>query len=197
MAPNGGAEDDRVKKKTSSDSERRGQVLAVIAAVIGLLTAVIGLTSAYVEYGGKKRAEQQANQQKVINDNLQETNNELNKKYADLEVKALPAFLGRYDEHVADLKKTVSRYQEATEGKAEAENEVLNSAQAFLSFAVKWRRVTKIQGELIDGPLAQLDQAVAGHDVAGVINALRQIERTRDDLKPVLEKALEDLSVQH
>lgn len=56
---------------------------------------------------------------------------------------------------------------------------------------------SKIQGELIDGPLTQLDQAVAGHDVAGVINALRQIERTRDDLKPVLEKALEDLSVQH
>lgn len=183
-------------KNEALRSERRTQIITLIAAIVGLLAAVVGLATAYVEYEGKKQAEQQVTQQKSVNEDLLVTNQDLQNKLADLEVKSLPVFLGRYDQHVADLKRTVSRYQETTEGKAQAENEVINSAQAFLDFADRWRKVTKVQGELIDGPLTQLERSVAAHDVAGVIDALRQIERTRDDLKPILEKAIQDLSVQ-
>lgn len=73
---------------------------------------------------------------------------------------------------------------------------MLDSAQALLDFAEKWRKVTKGSRRTDRRASRQLERAVAAHDVAGVIDALRQIERTRDDLKPILEKAIQDLSVQ-
>lgn len=163
---------------------RLTQIVTLVAAIVGLLAATVGLATANIESEGKKQAEQQVSQQKTVDEDLQRTNEDFQKKYSDLEMKALPAFLGRYDRHVADLKRTVSRYQETTEGKVQSENEVIDSAQAFLNFADRWRKVTKVQGELIDGPLTQLERAVAAHDVAEVIDTLQQIERSRDDLKP-------------
>ena len=81
-----------------------------------------------------------------------------------LRKRALLTFLGRYDGQVTDLKQTVSKYQETTEGKAEAEKKYLIRPKRFWPLRTSGERSRKVQGELIDGPLTQLDRAVAAHD---------------------------------
>lgn len=77
-------------KNAGSHRDRLGQIVKLITQIIVLLAAIVGLATGYVEHDGKKQAEEQASQQKTANEDLPQANQDLQKKYSDLEMRALP-----------------------------------------------------------------------------------------------------------
>lgn len=178
--------------------KRLGPIFAFLVALIGLATACVQLRTSEIEL------QRDLKQSKEETAEAQAAYTALQKTCMNYERGSLVRFDTLYKAHVTDLKNAVSRYRELEERPENSENagrlqkarqDIFDSAAALAETATKWRKANNRQKGLIDGPITGMQTASEAGDVDGVIRSLAVVEKTENDLMPMLESSIDNLPV--
>jgi len=171
---------------------------AMVMAVLAMLTALFEWQKEREAHREKEVATQKAEStERALNGVQEELAREkeqaarLQARLAAVDRASLPSFMGLYDRHTLGLHTAMSRFREDRIHADQPKKEALAEAEAFMRFIKQWQEVAGVLGKYIDGPTEDLERALAAQDMDGIEDALRKIEKMQQDLRPILEAAIQ------